>query len=116
LSVIIDDIAGNETTVTSVYKPANITITPVNFGTVNVGNTAFKYDTICNTGTAPFYFDQKNLNFISTQTKTNPTYGFTIDSIGKNDSLYPGACRVVRIKVVTQLAPTVSDTVVLTDA
>ncbi|MEP7233835.1 MAG: IgGFc-binding protein, partial [Ignavibacteriota bacterium] len=63
LAVSAYDLAGNRTTVFSKYTPqfAKFSPAPLNFGTVNVGNVAYKYDTLCNTGENPFHFIAANL-------------------------------------------------------
>jgi hypothetical protein len=115
LAVSIFDKAGNRTTVISQYKPALVKFspTPIGFGTVPVGNTAFKYDTICNIGTAPFHFHGSNLTFTNGQ-QTDPL-GFTIDSTGADADIPPGGCRVIKIKVTAIFPPTVKDTLSLKD-
>ena len=115
LSVSVYDLAGNRTTVTSIYKPQFVKFSPdpLNFGTVNVGNTAFKYDTICNNNQTPFHFVGANLNFTN-GTKTD-ALGFTIDSTGADGDIPFGGCRVIKIKGLSMVPPTVRDTLTLTD-
>ncbi|MDP4236363.1 MAG: T9SS type A sorting domain-containing protein [Bacteroidota bacterium] len=115
LGVSIYDIAGNRTTVFSVYKPQFVTFTPdpLNFGSVNVGNTAFRYDTICNSGLSPFHFKGANLKLSNGQISDN--LGFSIDSTGADGDIPVGGCRVVKIKFKSIFPPTVKDTMTIAD-
>ncbi len=113
ISVSIYDVAGNRTTVISKFAPlkVNFSPNPLNFGTVNVGNTKYLYDTICNTGSNPYNFRGANLVF-SNGTKSD-NLGFSIDSTGADGVLPAGGCRVIKVKVTTVFAPTVRDTMSL---
>lgn len=115
LSVSIYDIAGNRLTVFSTYKPQLVKFTPnpLNFGSVNVGNTAFRYDTICNTGLNPFHF--KAANLLLSNGKTFDNLGFSIDSTGADGDIPVGGCRVVKIKFASKFPPTEKDTMSIVD-
>ena len=115
ISVSIYDIAGNRTTVFSRYKPQFVKFSPnpLNFGTINVGNTGFRYDTICNTGLNPFNFKGANL-VLSNGTQTD-NLGFSIDSTGADGPIPVGGCRVIKIKFASKFPPTVKDTMTIVD-
>ncbi|MEI8134482.1 MAG: IgGFc-binding protein [bacterium] len=114
LSVSIYDVAGNRTTVTSIYKAvtAKMYPNPISFGTVLVGSTGFKYDTICNIGEAPFHFDKANLKFKTPDSAI--AHGFSIDSVVSGD-IPVGGCRIVKLKFLSNRPPTVTDTLILND-
>ncbi len=115
LSVTTYDIAGNSTTVVSIYKPQFVKFTPspVNFGTVNVGNVGFQYDTICNTGLNPFHFNAGKL-LLSNGSKSD-ALGFSIDSTGADGDIPVDGCRVIKLKFASVLPPTVKDTMTIFD-
>jgi hypothetical protein len=116
LSVSIYDLAGNRTTVISTYKPQFVKFSPnpLNFGTVNVGNSKSLYDTICNTGQNPFNFKSSNL-LLTNGTQKNLLLGFSIDSTGADGPIPVGGCRVVKITFASVVPPTVKDTMTLVD-
>jgi len=115
LAVSVYDVDGNRTTVTSIYKPEFVKFTPnpVNFGTVNVGNTGYEYDTICNTGQNPFHF--KAANLLLSNGKTSDLLGFSIDSTGGDGDIPVGGCRVIKLKFASIFPPTVKDTMTIVD-
>jgi hypothetical protein len=115
LGVSVYDIAGNFTSVISTYKPDTLKFTPnpLNFGTVNVGNSKSLYETICNTGTTPYHFRTTNLNLTSTGTQKD-NIGFSIDSAVSGD-IPPGGCINIKVSFTSVVPPTVSDTMKISD-
>ncbi len=111
IEVSISDIAGNLTTVKSIYKPSLIQFkpSPLNFGGGAVGVTQVLYDTLFNPGTFPFDFKRTNLILL------NGAIGFVIDSTGVDGPIPPGGFRIVRISFTPVNPPTVKDTMQLSD-
>ena len=111
ITVSIYDLAGNRTTVTSIYKPqiVKFSVNPLNFGVGSVGNFSFLYDTICNTGSIPFHFKTANLSLVK------KSVGFSIDSIGADGDIPVGGCRVIKIRFAPLSPPTVRDTLAIFD-
>ena len=111
ISVSVYDVAGNRTTIVSTYKPAFLTFTPPigNFGSGQIGQPGYIYDTICNTGTEAFDFKSTNTRI------TDKNKGFAIDSIGADGPIPPGGCRIIKLKYVPAVGSTVSDSLEITD-
>jgi len=116
ISVSIYDIAGNRTTVFSSYKPDTVKFSPspLNFGTVLVPGTKTLYDTICNTGSVPYHFRANNLYLTSNGTKIDSKLSFSIDSAADGDIPVAG-CRIIKLTFNSIIAPTVKDTIKLSD-
>jgi hypothetical protein len=110
LSVAIYDNAGNITTVTSIYKPQLVGFKPssLNFGSVTIPGSKFLYDTLYNSGTAPFHFKKANLVL------SNGNLGLTVDSAADGD-IPAGGFILIKIKGAPKVAPTVRDTLSIND-
>ena len=99
LQVDAFDLAGNATTVTSIYTPQVAQIDPPlqDLGASIAGQTKYAYDTIINTGQVPFKFDQ--LSFLYNNV------GFSIDSGMSPQVLAVGEKRIIKIAF-TAVKPT----------
>ncbi len=115
--VSIYDMAGNRTTVTSISHPLKLTFapSPINFGTVPVGNTGIVYDTICNNSNFPYHFLKANLYLNDGGKKrVSDAVGFKIDSATDGDIPAKG-CKVIKLSFTSNQAPTVKDTLFVFD-
>ncbi len=110
-NVSIYDVAGNRTTVESIYKPELVKFTPavVNFGSGNVGTPQFGYDTICNSGSVPFHFTSAGIVL------THGNKGFAIDSVGADGDIAIGGCRIIGIRFNPIIPTTAFDTIRILD-
>lgn len=110
LTVTSIDLAGNVTTVKSDYIPQVAVIGPPaqNFGTGSTaGPATIVYDTITNTGSVDFTFDQLKL--------LRGDIGFHIDSADVSP-LKPGEKRLIKISFLPNSPAVVGDTILFGDA
>jgi hypothetical protein len=112
LQISVYDIAGNLTTIRSIYTPQIAVIGPPQLD-VGVGSVAgpaiYGYDTIVNIGTTPF--------LINTLSLTSLNIGFTIDSgASVGETLQPGEKRIIRIAFFPVSTKTATDTIVFGDS
>jgi hypothetical protein len=116
LVVNVHDIAGNRTTITSVYHPVQLKFSPsqLDFKIVQSGDTISKNITFCNNSELPFQYTFADINFLNG--KKNDTLGFRIDSIDVDGTMLKGQCKTLRITFSSKYAGTVIDLISFTPA
>ena len=104
LRVDVFDLAGNESIITSIYKPLVDSITPElnNLGVTIASATNYGYDTITNDGQIPIKFTSIKLKF--------GDQGFAIDSADLSQ-LAPGKSRIIKISFSAKKSTKAVDTV-----
>jgi hypothetical protein len=111
--IFVFDIAGNRTTVASMYqKPSLLQFTRdlVDFGYVPSGQSVSLLDTICNTGSTSIHF--ASANFSLTNGKKNNAIGFSIENIADQD-IPAGGCISFKITLTQAMGTTIFDTLSL---
>ena len=109
LKVDAFDVAGNQTTVISTYKPQVAVVEPPvqNFGKAVSPTINYAYDTIINEGQVPYNFDKLTLLY--------GNLGFAIDSGTSPSQLAVGEHRIIKLSFQAVKTTTVVDSILFGD-
>jgi len=113
LVVEVYDVAGNETKITSVYKPEIDSIKPAwhNLGVTTTAPPNIGYDTIYNTGQVPFNITELKLRYNNLGFSIFSSTGGPVDM----SPIPPGGYRVIMIKFTALTSTRAVDTILCSD-